>query len=174
MQYRRAGVIGGTYFFTVNLHDRQSSLLLEQVELLRKSVRHVQRSHPFNIIAMVVLPEHLHAIWQLPDEDKDYSLRWSLIKSHFSRSIPKHEFINQSRKEKRERGLWQRRFWEHQIRDDIDLENHVNYIHFNPVKHCYVKSPSEWKYSSIHRYIRKGILVPNWGEYEEEKMRFGE
>ncbi len=162
MQYRRATTKGGTYFFTVNLVDRSSSLLTEHIQALRNSVRKVQATHHFTILAMVVLPEHLHAIWSLPTDDCDYSLRWSLIKSGFSRSLKKTEYINDSRKGKRERGIWQRRYWEHQIRDEKDLARHVDYIHFNPVKHGYTNSAVKWPYSSIHRYIREGVLPCNW------------
>jgi putative transposase len=112
---------------------------------------------------MVVLPDHLHAIFTLPLSDNDYSTRWALIKTGFSRQIPKTERINKSRKSKGERGIWQRRFWEHLIRDELDYENHVNYIHYNPVKHNYVDHSVDWPYSTIHRYISKGILKPDWG-----------
>lgn len=111
MKYRRANAAGGTYFFTVNLANRQNKLLVDYIELLRNAIQEVQRSHPFKIIAMVVLPDHLHAIWKLPDKDADFPLRWSLIKAKFSRAIPKLEIIDASRKLKRERGVWQRRYW---------------------------------------------------------------
>lgn len=112
---------------------------------------------------MVVLPDHLHAIWKLPDKDADFPLRWSLIKAKFSRAIPKLEIIDASRKLKRERGVWQRRYWEHQIRDEDDLGKHVAYIYHNPVKHGYVKRAVDWPYSSIHRAIAKGIIDAGWG-----------
>ncbi len=163
MRYRRANTPGATYFFTVNLADRKSRLLIEQIDLLRSVLRKIRQSHPFEIIAMVVLPDHLHAIWRLPESDADFPLRWSLIKSAFSRSIPKTETIRESRKSKRERGIWQRRYWEHQIRDDDDLEKHVAYIHFNPVKHGYVERAADWPYSSIHRYIANGVVPEDWG-----------
>ncbi len=105
---------------------------------------------------MVVLPEHLHAIWTLPTDDADYPMRWSLIKASFSRSLPKSETIRQSRRRKRERGIWQRRYWEHQIQDDADLQAHVDYIHYNPVKHGHARLPVEWPHSSIHRFIERG------------------
>jgi len=162
MHYRRIITKGGTFFFTVNLANRTSSLLTENIQLLRNSVRKVRDNHPFTIIAMVVLPEHLHAIWTLPKGDHNYPLRWSLIKSGFSRSLEKQEYINKSRKLKRERGIWQRRYWEHQILDEKDLARHVDYIHINPVKHGYTNSPVQWPYSSVHRYIRQGILPNNW------------
>jgi putative transposase len=163
MRYRRANVSGGTYFFTVNLANRSSGFLTDHIELLRNAVRAIQQSHPFKIVAMVVLPDHLHAIWQLPEGDSNFALRWSLIKAKFSRAIPKVEAIDASRKMKRERGIWQRRYWEHQIRNDEDLEKHVAYIYNNPVKHGYVKRAADWPYSSIHRAIREGVINENWG-----------
>ena len=144
MRYRRAKAAGATYFFTVNLADRKSNLLTEHIEALRHAVRGIRQSHPFEIIAMVVFPDHLHAIWRLPEGDANFSLRWSLIKAAFSRAIPKTEVIRRSRKLKRERGIWQRRYWEHQIRDDDDLEKRVAYVHFNPVKHGYVSRAGDW------------------------------
>jgi putative transposase len=109
----------------------------------------------------------LHAIWRLPEGDADFPLRWSLIKAAFSRTIPKTEMIRHSRKMKRERGIWQRRYWEHQIRNDDDLEKHVAYVHFNPVKHGYVTRAVDWPYSSIHREIAKGNVTGNWGHFDE-------
>ena len=163
MQYRRAKEKGGTYFFTVNLADRKSNLLVEYVEGFRDVVKKVKQQHPFHIDAMVVLPDHLHAIWTLPKEDADYPKRWMLIKSGFSRRIPKSEYRRKSRISKGERGIWQRRYWEHMIRNDRDFEQHVNYIHYNPVKHGYVEKAAEWKHSSIHRYIIEGVIGHNWG-----------
>ncbi len=163
MRYRRANNAGATYFFTLTLVDRSSQLLTENVDLLREVIRSVRHSHPFDIIAMVVLPDHLHAIWQLPEGDANFPMRWSLIKAGFSRVIPKSEAISQSRAKKRERAIWQRRYWEHLIRDDTDLENYVAYIHFNPVKHGYVNKASDWAHSSLHRYIKEGLCDVNWG-----------
>lgn len=163
MQYRRSVVAGATWFFTVNLADRQQDHLTRHIDTLRQVIRQTRSRHPFDIVAMVVLPDHLHAIWTLPEGDADYPLRWSLIKSTFSRSLPKTEFIRDSRVSKRERGIWQRRYWEHQIRDEADLQAHVDYIHFNPVKHGYVNTVIEWPYSSFHRYVRVGLLPVDWG-----------
>jgi putative transposase len=162
MKYRRAQVRGGTYFFTVNLADRTSSLLVERIGVLREAVRYVKGRHPFHILGWVVLPEHMHAIWTMPDEDADYSIRWRLIKQRFCRFIEPQEAIAPSRQRKDEREIWQRRFWEHQIRDDRDLQNHLDYVHINPVKHGYVARASDWPYSSIHRYIRQGVIKPDW------------
>ena len=162
MHYRRMDAAGGTFFFTVNLANRSSRLLTNHIDLLRTSVRKVQHAHPFKIVAMVVLPDHLHATWALPSGDSNYPLRWALIKAGFSRLLEPIECISESRRRKRERGIWQRRYWEHQIRNDADLVRHVNYIHINPVKHGHVKSPVDWPYSSIHRYIGRGVLPANW------------
>lgn len=162
MRYRRARVAGATYFFTVNLADRQSNLLVEYIDALREALRHVRRAHPFHIDAMVVLPEHLHAIWTLPTDDADFATRWMLIKAGFSRPVPPLEHRSPSRAAKGERGIWQRRYWEHLIRDEQDFARHVDYIHFNPVKHGHAMRAVDWRYSSIHRYIRLGLVAPDW------------
>ena len=163
MRYRRADVKGGTYFFTVNLAQRHLRLLLDHVEILREAVKTVKQRHPFHIDAFVVLPDHLHAIWTLPPDDADFATRWMLIKSGFSRHIAINESRNASRISKGERGIWQRRYWEHLIRDENDFERHVDYIHYNPVKHGYVHRASEWPYSNIHRHINAGIIADDWG-----------
>ena len=162
MQYRRARVPGGTFFFTVNLADRKSNLLVERIGTLREAVHYVKQRRSFHILGWVVLPEHMHAIWAMPDQDSDYSTRWRLIKQRFSRSIESREAVRPSRQHKGEREIWQRRFWEHQIRGEKDLQNHLDYVHINPVKHRYVEVASAWPYSSIHRYIRQGIITPDW------------
>jgi putative transposase len=175
MHYRRSKTPGGTYFFTVNLADRTSDLLVQKIEVLRQVIRSVRHRHPFTMVAMVVLPDHLHSIWRLPGDDANYPMRWSLIKAGFSRHIPKGEFVRNGRKQKGERGIWQRRYWEHQIRDDTDLERHVDYIHFNPVKHGCVMRAVDWRYSSIHRFIEKGWLTADWGAgLNIEEGEFGE
>jgi putative transposase len=127
LRYRRANAEGATYFFTVNLADRKSDTLLRHIDDLRTVIDKVKLAHPFSIVAMVVLPEHLHAIWRLPPGDADYPMRWSLIKAGFSRRLPSDECVPASRTAKRERGIWQRRYWEHQIPDEADLERHVKH-----------------------------------------------
>ena len=175
MQYRRTDVKGGTYFFTVNLVNRKSTLLIDEFDQLRQAFNVVKKRHPFKLDALVILPDHLHTIWTLPDNDRDYAKRWMLIKAGFSRRIPKNEKISKSREKKGERGIWQRRYWEHLIRDDADYEKHVNYIHHNPVKHEYVDKAIDWPYSTIHNYIAKGVLTSDWGcEGESEADSFGE
>lgn len=174
MRYRRAQAPGGTFFFTVALADRNSDLLVSHIDALRTATGNVRARHPFEIVAMVVLPDHIHAVWQLPESDGDYAKRWSLIKAGFSRALPKQEPINPSRLSKRERGIWQRRYWEHQIRDERDLQTHVDYIHHNPVKHGYVSKAVDWPHSSLHRYIRLGWLTADWGIGHEPGEGFGE
>ncbi|HET7832772.1 MAG TPA: transposase [Gallionella sp.] len=161
--YIRAFTPGGTFFFTVNLADRSARLLTDHISELRDSVRQVRERHPFHIAAMVVLPEHLHTIWTLPADDADYPTRWTLIKAGFSHKLAAIEHISASRRRKGERGIWQRRYWEHQVRDEDDFARHVDYIHYNPVKHGYVKSPCDWPHSSFHRFVRAGILSADWG-----------
>jgi len=163
MRYRRANIKGGSYFFTVNLADRKSDVLVRHVDTLRHVMQTVKQRHPFNIDAMVVLPDHLHAIWTLPTGDADFPKRWMLIKSGFSRQLPQGEYRRKSRIAKGERGIWQRRYWEHCIRDELDFERHVDYIHYNPVKHGYVTSAVDWPHSSIHRYIAEGMVGRDWG-----------
>jgi putative transposase len=164
MYYRRARHAGGTFSFTVNLADRRQSLLTENIEQLRAAFRRVKRQHPYHIDAIVVLPDHIHAVWTLPEGDAGYPMRWQLIKAYFSRGLPKNERISASRNRKGERGIWQRRYWEHLIRDETDYQNHLDYIHFNPVKHGYVDTCNDWLYSSFHRYVRTGALPPDWGD----------
>ncbi len=163
--YIRSRASGGTYFFTVNLAERRNNdLLIRHIDVLRNAVAYTKRRHPFYIDGMVILPEHLHAIWTLPTNDDDYSMRWRLIKSYFSRHLPKTERISRSRQRHQERGIWQRRFWEHTIRDDKDFENHMNYLHYNPVKHGYVKSVADWEFSTFHHCVKQGIYPADWGE----------
>ena len=161
--YRRWRVPGGTYFFTVNLLNRSLRLLVEHVDLLRSAIAEVCAKHPFHIDAVVVLPNHLHLVWTLPPGDEAYSMRWGQIKAKFSRALSLDEPRSSSRRHRRERGIWQRRYYEHVIRDERDYTNHVDYIHYNPVKHGLVKRPIDWPYSSFHRYVRRGILPHDWG-----------
>jgi putative transposase len=131
--------------------------LVEHINILRESFIHLKKNHSFVIEAIVVLPEHLHCILSLPTGDSDFSTRWGLIKAHFSRNIEKDERISKSRTKRGERGLWQRRFWEHLIRDETDYQRHVDYIHWNPVKHGWVRIVKEWPHSSFHDYVKRGV-----------------
>ena len=160
--YRRNMVPGACYFFTVTLLDRASLLLVERINDLREAMRSVRMERPFNIDAVVILPDHLHCIWTLPPGDVDYALRWREIKSRFSRRIPVGERRTLGRINKGERGIWQRRYWEHTVRDEPDMERHVDYIHYNPVKHGQVTRVADWPYSSFHRFVEKGIYPINW------------
>jgi len=162
--YRRMRVPGGTYFFTVNLADRSSRLLVERVDALRESVRETMRARPFASVAWVVLPNHLHAIWTLPEGDADFATRWMRIKQAFCERVPRTERVSVSRRNRNERGIWQRRYWEHSIRDERDLQNHIDYIHFNPVKHGYVARVRDWPHSSFRRFVSEGALTWDWAE----------
>ena len=172
--YRRSQAAGGTFFFTVTLARRDHPLLANHIDLLRSSYRDTAQRFPFNTVAICILPDHLHAIWQLPVDDADFSTRWSTIKSGFSRALPPAPERSASKELKREKGIWQRRFWEHQIRDEADLQSHIDYVHYNPVKHGLVNSVSDWPYSSFHRYVRQKILQPDWGRMVEPVGQFGE
>lgn len=172
--YRRAWVPGGTYFFTVNLLKRDRRLLVEHIDLLRSAFGAARAARPFDIIAAAVLPDHLHCVWQLPPDDADSATRWAYIKSGFSRSLPHDERRSPRRVAKAERGIWQRRYWEHLIRDERDLAAHVDYVHFNPVKHGHVKRVRDWPYSTFHRCVSRGDLPLDWGVDEEAVIGWGE
>ncbi len=159
--YRRNRVAGGTYFFTVTLRDRSSDVLVRHIDLLRAALRKVSTEQPFTINAIVILPDHLHTVWSLPDGDADYSQRWRAIKSHFTRALSASG-LSLPADHRGEYRLWQRRFWEHTIRNDSDFQKHVDYIHWNPVKHGLVQHVAEWPCSSFHQYVRIGLLPPDW------------
>ncbi len=151
--YRRLRVPGGCYFFTVNLARRGANdLLVRHIAALRAAVRGVRRVRPFRIDAFVVLPDHLHCVWTLPEGDDDFAVRWMLIKTGFSRRLAAGEPRSPSRIHRGERGIWQRRYWEHVIRDERDFAAHVDYVHINPVKHGLAAAPSDWPYSTVHRH----------------------
>lgn len=172
--YRRACYPGATWFFTVNLADRRSRLLVERIDALRDAFRRVREAHPFHVDAIVVLTDHLHAVWTLPESDADFAMRWRLIKTRFSRAMPIGEAVSVSRAAKRERGIWQRRYWEHRIRDEDDLRSHVDYMHYNPVKHGHVERVADWPHSSFHRFVERRWLPRDWGGGRDEAGRFGE
>jgi len=172
--YRRRFVSGGCWFFTVNLLDRRSRLLVDHIDALRDATRVTQQIRPFRIDAWVVLPDHLHAIWTLPPDDADFPTRWRLIKTRFARAVPKDERLSPTRKARRERGIWQRRFWEHLIRSDNVLGRYVEYCANNPVKHGHVRRPVDWPYSSFHRDVRRGRFSEDWGTDIDMPGEFGE
>ncbi len=166
MDYRRVYVPGGTYFFTVVTYNRRPIFSTQDaVEKLREAFRYTMERFPFIIVACVILPDHLHFIWTLPSYSRDFSTRWRLIKSYFTRNWnPKGTIsVSLSRQKKGEADVWQRRFWEHMIRDEDDLSNHVEYIHYNPVKHGLVNAPADWEYSSFMKYVQDGMYAANWG-----------
>jgi putative transposase len=146
--YRRNWVPGGTYLFTVTLLERKRDLLVTEITLLRNAVRRIKHLYPFEIVAWVVLPDHLHCVLRLPPGDADCATRWRLIKLLFSKGLPKQERLSSVRKRRNERGIWHRCYWEHTIRDERDLAYHVDYVHWNPVKHRLVTRVSEWPYST--------------------------
>jgi len=173
--YRRNFIARGSFFFTVNLAERRLSLLTSHIDEFRNAIRETRECHPFIIDAIVVLPDHLHAVWTLPEGDADFATRWRLMKSTFSRSIPGGEQISSSRAAKGERGIWQRRYWEHTIRNESDFERHVDYIHINPVKHGLVTRVRDWPHSSFHRMVRLGIYPEDWaGDVPGGEGGFGE
>ena len=169
MRYRRARVKGGTYFFTVVTHRRRRFLCEpENVSYLREAFRYVMVCHPFKIDAFVLLPDHLHCIWTLPEGDCDFSMRWRLVKSAFTRACGEacQGAVSVSRRMKGEQAVWQRRFWEHLVRDEADWRRHVDYIHYNPVKHGYVDRPGDWPWSSFAKAVKRGRYPAGWGELE--------
>lgn len=173
VRYRRNRVPGGTFFFTVTLADRRSRALVEHVGALRSAFRTTRQERRFTVEAVVILPDHLHAILTLPPGDADFPGRWRRIKGLFTRQVGSRERLHRS--PKGEYGLWQRRFWEHTVRDDDDFVRHVDYIHWNPVKHGLVSRVGEWPYSSFHRYVRMGWLPEDWGgDVSDPGGHFGE
>ena len=161
--YRRAKLQGATYFFTVNcLQRRGNTLLVDHIDTLKSVIGRVHQLHPFHIDAWVILPEHMHCVWTLPEGDADYSTRWRLIKTLFSRQLPKTEHRSTTRLHYGERGIWQRHYWEHLIRDDLDFQRHIDYVHVNPLKHGLVNAVKEWPHSTFHAYVERGIYPHNW------------
>jgi len=164
--YRRAKS-GSTYFFTVVTYKRLPILCEDESRTtLEEAIRDVMKERPFEVKAWVLLPDHLHCIWELPEGDQDYSVRWALIKKGFTRRVKlrlKTPEPNRSRIRRREATVWQRRFWEHQIRDEADYGAHCDYIHYNPVRHGLADSPKDWQYSTFHRYVKAGLYPEDWG-----------
>jgi putative transposase len=160
-RYKRYYQPGGTYFFTVVTHGRKK-ILIDNIARLREAFEVVKGKMPFTIDAIVILPDHLHCIWKLPPDDSDFSGRWQRIKKHFSTGIPAP--VNK----RREKSVWQPRFWEHFIRNDDDWRNHMNYIHYNPVKHGYVKRPLDWEYGSFRKWVRNRFYENSRGTVPPE------
>jgi REP-associated tyrosine transposase len=172
--YRRAFVPNGCWFFTVNLLERRWTLLVDRVDALRNAFEQTRDTRPFEISAIVILPNHLHAIWKLPPGDVDFSTRWRLIKTRFAKALPEHEWRSAVRAARNERGIWQRRFWEHLIRDDADYARHVEYCYINPVKHGLLRRVRDWPHSSFHRDVQLGLFPPDWAGEVELTGKFGE
>ena len=162
--YRRAWRPGGTYFFTVNALQRQGNdLFVRHIDSLRDVLRDVRRRHPFAIHGWVVLPDHMHCVIEFPQGDSNFALRWRLIKAGFSKRLPANEWRSAVRHARGERGIWQRRYWEHLIRDETDFNAHMDYLHFNPVKHGHVTQVVDWPYSTFHRLVEMGVYPRDWG-----------
>ena len=173
--YRRSKIAGGSFFFTVVTFNRLPIFTDEPVRaLLRSAWTEIQERFPFQTDAVVLLPNHIHCIWTLPEGDANFSMRWNGIKRLFTKGylaqIEPGESRNVSRQKRREVAIWQRRFWEHTLRDEADLNRHLNYIHFNPVKHGLVKRVADWPWSSFHRYVRMGFYDPDWGSGIEDTL----
>jgi putative transposase len=181
-EYRRIRVKGGSYFFTVVTFGRRPFLIDHHVRTaLRKGIQEVRQSLPFSVEARVMLPDHLHAIWTLPKNDDTFGSRWAVIKRTVSRQCGylagNDGPINESPAKRSESGIWQRRFWDHLIRDDLDFQRHLDYLHWNPVKHGYVRRVIDWPYSTFHRFVNQGLYTPDWGGINEDEMAkkdFGE
>jgi len=179
--YRRASANNGsTFFFTVNTYRRRSFLVSPECrDALRKGLQTARKNAPFSIEAWVLLPDHLHCIWTLPDGDGDFSRRWNVIKTTFSSvmksRLHRTDWARSSGIKHRDLTIWQRRFWEHCVRDDNDFRRHVDYIHFNPVKHGVAAQVSDWPYSTFHRYCSQGVYPQDWaGRAEDDTGEFGE
>lgn len=174
VRYRRDFIAGGTFFFTATLLDRKSDALVRHVDALRTALRQARQRQPFAIDAIVVLPDHLHVVMTLPSGDADYPNRWRLIKRRSTAAVVRTG-APVGRRKNDGVALWQRRYWEHTIRDERDFAAHVDYIHFNPVKHGLVDRVRDWPYSSFHLYVRRGLCPPDWaGDAREAGIGFGE
>lgn len=163
--YRRYYSNGGTYFLTLALQDRQSDLLVRRIDALLQAYRETAAYYPFETVAVTVLPDHLHWIFRLPENERDFSKIVKLLKTRFTQKIPKslHQPPSRSKSMRNEVGIWQRRFWEHCIRNEEDLQRHIFYTYFNPVKHGHTESVKDWAYSSFHRDVKAGLFPPDWG-----------
>ncbi|OHX36463.1 transposase [Methylomonas sp. LWB] len=165
---RRCYVPGGSYFFTVVTERREGILANDTArDCLREAIRHCRLTLPFAVDALVMMPDHIHTIWTLPPDDGDFSKRWGVIKKHFTQHWlmlgGAEQNLSASRLRYRRRGVWQRRFWDHLLRDERDYQNHFDYLHFNPVKHGLVKNVADWPYSSFHHWVEQGVYMANWG-----------
>ncbi|MFK5949276.1 MAG: transposase [Methylococcales bacterium] len=177
--YRRNYVAGGTYFFTVVTEKRRPILHTDLArKYLREAFLHCKQEYPFKMNAIVMLPDHIHAIWTLPNDDFDYSKCWGIIKKYFTQSWLRQggseTRVSKSKQRYRRRGVWQRRFWEHTLRDQEDYNHHFDYLHYNPIKHGVVKHLLDYPYSSFHRYVKQGGYDKNWGSEDKAYFDFSE
>ena len=167
MRYRRVQITGATYFFTLVTFEREPLFAAEgAVELRRNALAKIQRQRPFVIEAEAVLPDHIHMLWTMPDGDADYATRIRLAKTAFTKSFAQNQSVaatSKSRSAKGEREIWQRRYWEHTIRDERDFQARLDYIHYNPVRHEFAATPADWPYSSFSAWVGKGVYDPGWG-----------
>ena len=173
MRYKRSTAKGATFFFTLVTYNRQPLLCHEEnIRLLREAFHRVMQKHPFIIDACVALPDHLHCIWTLPPEDSNYPLRRRQVKSYFSRhcNVAYKGEQTASQRDRGEQSVWQHCYWEHQIRDDLDMIGHIEYIHYNPVKHGLAKAPILWPYTTFQRYVKEGRYHANWGASQEVRF----
>lgn len=169
VNYRRDYTQGATYFFTLVLQNRHSTYLTTYIDELGKAFRDIRAKAYFTTEAIIVLPDHLHTIWTLPEDNSDYSLRWRLIKTRFTQALINKK-IPLIKNKRGDSNLWQKRFWEHRIRDEEDFQKHVDYIHYNPVKHGYSLMAKDWPYSSIHRFINLGIIPTDWSMEQQSTL----
>jgi putative transposase len=175
--YRRYFVAGGTYFFTIVTNGR-AELFAQEVarRILGEKMRECQKEWPFEVNAIVLLPEHLHTIWTLPPGDAAYPRRWAWIKKEFTKEWlaqgGKEQPVSAARRERGDRGVWQPRYWEHTIDDEHDFERHFDYVHYNPVKHGRARSPKDWPYSSFHRWVDQGVYDAEWGSLDQGVLKF--
>ncbi|MDR3492746.1 MAG: transposase [Gammaproteobacteria bacterium] len=163
---RRIYVPGICYFFTVVTYKRRPILCSEYaINRLRNAFHYTKLKHPFKMPAIVILPDHLHCLWQLPENDSDFSKRWRIIKHYFSVGMSSETTVGKNKQ------IWQPRFWDHIIRNEKDLHRHLDYIHYNPVKHGYVKKPLDWPYSSFKRFVKEGAYETDWGEHPVSNIK---
>jgi len=173
--YRRARARGATYFFTVVAYDRRHIMTRTVFRrVLREAFLLTRSERPFETVGLVLLPDHLHCLWQLPEGDADFGTRWRLAKTRVTQALRTAGWQvvspTASRRRSNEQNVWHRRFWEHLVRDDRDFARHLDYIHYNPVKHGYVKRPIEWPFSTFHRYVRQGWYAKDWGVVTPESI----
>lgn len=180
--YQRPHAPGATLFFTVVTNLRRPILGSDiALECLHTALRDVRNRYPFRLDAFVILPDHLHCLWSLPENDTKFSMRWSAIKAGFTRQYLANDGDepprSESRRKRGERGIWQRRFWEHVVRDDTEFGHYLDYIHYNPVKHGLADCPHAWAQSSFAQWVRANEYASDWmctcDRRTEKTLRFG-